>query len=168
MSFGSLTFRTRSANGNAPTVIISQMEMTIYPRRNNCISLLPTAACFRSDLHRRKTVTRIASTQIKIDPKKLALNSSLDISSHTQITQMPSMTQRDTSESATSKFLIRRLIVHHKELVAVSYVDLNNGVCATYITDRKRRIATKVLLIISKATSTHRNTPHLHESCQTE
>jgi len=63
------TLRTESSSGNPPTVKISQISTTINATRNNCISLLPTAAFLRSDRHNKKSETRIEMNARMIDPR---------------------------------------------------------------------------------------------------
>lgn len=77
--------RTVLLKGKSPTVNISQISMIMYPIKKICISLQievsaysetlldltdlrPTAACFRSDRHRRKAETAIAIPQRRITP----------------------------------------------------------------------------------------------------
>ena len=63
-------------------------------------NLLPTAACFRSDLHIKPTVMAIAIPQRRIEPNSFFSESSTEevIRLPTQILQMPAVAERDTIE----------------------------------------------------------------------
>ena len=86
-AFPLLTIVTLLLKGNFPTVKISQISIIMYAMRKTCISLhskmsvaglkimdfhtylLPTAACFLSDLQKRNAETTIASPARSMDPK---------------------------------------------------------------------------------------------------
>ena len=85
--FPLLTILTLLLKGNFPTVKISHISIIMYAMRKTCISLdskmsvavskimdfytylLPTAACFLSDLQKRKAETTIASPARSMDPR---------------------------------------------------------------------------------------------------
>jgi hypothetical protein len=84
--FPLLTILTLLLKGNFPTVKISHISIIMYAMRKTCISLdskmsvagpkimdfhtylLPTAACFLSDLQKRNAETTIASPARSMEP----------------------------------------------------------------------------------------------------